>query len=165
MSQNVAPVGVQEQLLKSHPATLCGASKQAPPAAHSQRLAQRGPSGGTAPAEVERCNPRRTLEGPREPRPISPWDAGEDVVALREARRKLGKEAFIQYIYRHHPPKSRSKVLDPSLEVKKQMQKALSHYHPDKQNRAEHGPGWILICEEVCKEITRMYNKRTSPGS
>ena len=104
--------------------------------------------------------------GPVKPTSVkaySPWEAGDAVHTLRAARKKLGKEAFIEYVYTNHPPKDPSKKLNPKLDVKKQMQKALSHYHPDKQNMQEHGPEWCLICEEVCKEITRMYKKRASP--
>lgn len=83
--------------------------------------------------------------------------------ALRQARQKLAKEAFIEYVYANHPPKDPSKKLNAKLSLRKQMQKALSHYHPDKQSISQHGAQWCLICEEVCKEITRMYNKRPSP--
>ena len=69
----------------------------------------------------------------------------------------------MEYVYENHPPKDPSKQLIRRLPLQKQMQKALSHYHPDKQKVAAHGPNWCLICEEICKEITRMYKKRASP--
>mmetsp|Transcript_10167 Transcript_10167/g.18332 ORF Transcript_10167/g.18332 Transcript_10167/m.18332 type:complete len:573 (-) Transcript_10167:189-1907(-) len=95
---------------------------------------------------------------------IAPWEAGDSVHAIRSASKKLTKEQFMEYIYSRHQLKDPSKTLNSQLPVKKQMQKALSHYHPDKQNLAQDGPEWCLICEEICKEITRMYKKRETPS-
>eukprot|EP00873_Tetraselmis_striata_P019531 jgi/Tetstr1/439795/TSEL_028207.t2 len=98
------------------------------------------------------------------PKAFAPWEAGDSVHAIRTASKKLTKENFMVYVYTHHPLKDPNKTLNAQLPVKKQMQKALSHYHPDKQNLSEDGPEWCLICEEICKEITRMYKKRETPA-
>mmetsp|Transcript_21184 Transcript_21184/g.58808 ORF Transcript_21184/g.58808 Transcript_21184/m.58808 type:complete len:460 (-) Transcript_21184:299-1678(-) len=173
MRQTASRPGTPDIYIPPRPASACSYTSSASSFAthvtsptetkRTPALVSRAPRPATSSAAYP--PPTKSASPPKaEPmKAYSPWEAGDAVHALRAARKKLGREAFIEYIYTNHPPKDPSKKLNTKLDVKKQMQKALSHYHPDKQNMLEHGPEWCLICEEVCKEITRMYKKRASP--
>jgi len=67
-------------------------------------------------------------------------------------------------IYKEFPPKRKDQELKgkkqktvPHDEVKKRLQKAILHYHPDKQDEKEHGMKWKVLCEEITKLFTRRY--------
>ncbi len=72
---------------------------------------------------------------------------------------------FIQHIYKTFPPKNKHHKLPAAakleamdrLEVKKVLQKAVLHYHPDKVDAEKHGIKWKLLCEDITKQFTRRY--------
>jgi len=73
---------------------------------------------------------------------------------LREAN--IGNEAqgFLRHLYRTYPPKNPEHKLDEKDlpdKLKKTLLTALLHYHPDKQDKEQHGKKWVVLCEEITK--------------
>ncbi|XP_071949479.1 uncharacterized protein [Antedon mediterranea] len=72
----------------------------------------------------------------------------------------------MKYIYDNHPPKIKKHKLpkqDPSKmeqsQIKKLLQKAIVHYHPDRNSKEKHGIEWYVLCEEISKVFTDKYNR------
>ena len=72
-------------------------------------------------------------------------------------------------LYLRHPPKNEDHKLPSDLpdisngiqaynsELKTILRKAIIHYHPDRCNVEKHGKKWKVLCEEICKMLTRRY--------
>jgi len=79
-----------------------------------------------------------------------------------EKKFKEGTESLLEHIYDRHPPKlpaSSETYTLPAItheNMKSLVQKAMSHYHPDKQVR--HEDDWKFLCEEVMKCLTAKYD-------
>ncbi|CAC5411014.1 unnamed protein product [Mytilus coruscus] len=84
-----------------------------------------------------------------------------------ERNDKKDSEDFLKFIYKCFPPKNpehkllgipRKKGihLESSL-LKKILQKAIVHFHPDRVNADKHGKAWKVIAEEITKCLTRRY--------
>lgn len=67
-------------------------------------------------------------------------------------------QSFVDMIYAEYPPRDGKQKYDRG-NLKKTVQRAISHYHPDKQDEDAHGGEWLVICDEICKELTRIYVK------
>ena len=91
----------------------------------------------------------------------------DEIQSLKDARQKFyGDDAgLLLYIYKTFPPKNESKKPPPEKELKamdkkglkKVFQKAVLHYHPDKQDKEKYGKKWEVLCEEITKNLTRVY--------
>ncbi|XP_033125984.1 uncharacterized protein LOC117123992 [Anneissia japonica] len=73
----------------------------------------------------------------------------------------------LQYIYKNHPPKKEHHKLPDNLpepskieqtQLKKCLQKAIVHYHPDHNSKEKFGKEWHVLCEEITKVFTKKYN-------
>ncbi|XP_033125983.1 uncharacterized protein LOC117123991 [Anneissia japonica] len=73
----------------------------------------------------------------------------------------------LKYIYKNHPPKKEEHKLPDDLpepskikdsQVKKCLQKAILHYHPDHNSKEKFGKEWHVLCEEIIKVFTHKYN-------
>ncbi|XP_033125994.1 uncharacterized protein LOC117123998 [Anneissia japonica] len=94
--------------------------------------------------------------------------------ALKKLKPKIKKFQGIEnnyeclkYIYKNHPPKKEHHKLPDDLpepseikgsQVKKCLQKAILHYHPDHNSKEEFGKEWHVLCEEITKVFTHKYN-------
>ena len=73
--------------------------------------------------------------------------------------------ALLLFIYKTFPPKNdthrlpeEDKMKSPNKkEIQKILQKAVLHYHPDKQNAEEHGMKWKVLCNDITKLLTSRY--------
>jgi len=92
------------------------------------------------------------------------WNDGSAVAPeVKECVEKLqglkdNPKGFVDMIYAHYPPKDGRTKYDRG-NIKKTIQRAISHYHPDKQDEDMHGAAWVGVCDEICKELTRIYVK------
>ncbi|XP_071949809.1 uncharacterized protein [Antedon mediterranea] len=71
------------------------------------------------------------------------------------------------YIYKNHPPKNAEHKLPEDLpkkskieetRLKKLVQKAIVHYHPDNNSIEKYDKEWHVLCEEITKVLTHKYN-------
>jgi len=80
---------------------------------------------------------------------------------LDELRKKseMGSSVLLKHVYSKHPPKNPAHVMG-SLdgeELKKSLQKAITHYHPDKAPADDRN--WKVLCEEITKYLTSAYSR------
>ncbi|XP_052246457.1 uncharacterized protein LOC127855118 [Dreissena polymorpha] len=83
---------------------------------------------------------------------------------LKELENKDNTE-FLTFIYKTFPPKKENQCLvlptskddDWRNKMKKSMQTAVIHYHPDSVDEKMHGKKWKVLCEEITKCCTRRY--------
>lgn len=71
-----------------------------------------------------------------------------------------GTAQFLKYIYKTYPPKNpghKMFIRGNKFDVGKATQKAILHYHPDKQDFEKHGKKWYVFCEEITKRLTARY--------
>eukprot|EP00898_Chlorokybus_atmophyticus_P004969 jgi/Chlat1/5473/Chrsp36S05454 len=84
----------------------------------------------------------------------------EELQAVLDVIRAKSQEsgvALLRHIYQVHSPKNTNQKIG-SLEpesMKKTMQSAIIHYHPDKN--LAFGKQWEVLCEEITKELTGKY--------
>lgn len=81
---------------------------------------------------------------------------------LEYIRRKAqdGAYKFLEFIYKAFPPQdSRHKLHQPLTpeNIKKCLQKAITHYHPDRNSIEEYGPEWHFTADEITKNLTKLY--------
>lgn len=76
----------------------------------------------------------------------------------------LNDAEFLFHVIENIPPKrkfslpSKEKVLQMSQgDLKKIFQKAVVVYHPDKQDVEEYGMKWKVLCAEITKVFTNIY--------
>mmetsp|Transcript_1478 Transcript_1478/g.3811 ORF Transcript_1478/g.3811 Transcript_1478/m.3811 type:complete len:465 (+) Transcript_1478:391-1785(+) len=67
-------------------------------------------------------------------------------------------ERLLDMVYSEYPPQN-GKQRYTAGTLKKAVQRAMAHYHPDKQDAATNGDDWVAICDEISKELTRHYVK------
>lgn len=93
---------------------------------------------------------------------------------IEKADEKDSQE-FLRYVYRVFPPKNKEHKLEGGLKkkgfhvehdkLKKILQKAVVHYHPDKVDTEKHGKVWKVLSEEITKRLTRRYERMKQEGS
>lgn len=74
-------------------------------------------------------------------------------------------EGFLKYIYKTFPPVNPDHKLEgvpdvgamEAADLKKVLQKAVVHYHPDRIDVEKHGKKQKVLCEEITKYLTRRY--------
>lgn len=79
----------------------------------------------------------------------------------------LENDDFLKFVYKTFPPKKKShklkvpKMTDPDshTKMKKTLQKAIIHYHPDSADEEKHGKKWKVLCEEITKYFTQRYER------
>lgn len=82
----------------------------------------------------------------------------DEIAAINKAA-DGGPEKLLDHIYKAHPPQHPSHKLSAYSpdKVKKLLQTAITHYHPDRvQNRSDSDQRFVL-CEEICKSLTAKY--------
>jgi len=89
---------------------------------------------------------------------------------LKEANVGHGAEGLLRHIYKTYPPKNPEhklddKDLDKCLKMKKTLLTAIQHYHPDKQDKEEHGRKWAVLCEEITKLLNGRYESYKFPST
>lgn len=90
----------------------------------------------------------------------------KEMKGIEKADEKDSQE-FLRYVYRVFPPKKKEHKLEGGLKkkgfhvehdkLKKILQKAVIHYHPDKVDMEKHGKVWKVLSEEITKRLTRRY--------
>lgn len=81
-----------------------------------------------------------------------------------------GAEGLLRHLYKAYPPKNpEHKLNDEGLAERPKMKKALltaiQHYHPDKQDKEQHGRKWAVLCEEITKLLNGRYELYKFPPS
>lgn len=92
----------------------------------------------------------------------------KELKGIDKADQKDSQE-FLRYVYRVFPPKNKDHKLEASVKrkgqhvehdvLKKTLQKAIIHYHPDKVDTEQHGKVWKVLCEEITKRLTCRYER------
>ena len=75
-----------------------------------------------------------------------------------------GNEDVLKFVYKKFPPKDKKKKLNlpnpvSHEKMKKCLQKAVCHYHPDNVDGEKHGKKWKVLSEEICKVLTQRYEQ------
>lgn len=88
---------------------------------------------------------------------------GKELETLLEVLKKDSEKTtkdFVKILYQKHAPKTQPDYkFDDKLDVKKILQNALIHYHPDKnQNQDEK---WLFITTEITKYLNFHYSQYT----
>jgi hypothetical protein len=80
-----------------------------------------------------------------------------ELAAIEKASQKSAVD-LVKHLYTTHPPKHPLHVMGSTetAVMKKTLQQAILHYHPDKQ-LADHGRKWFVLCEEITKTLTNKY--------
>ncbi len=91
----------------------------------------------------------------------------DEIKALKDAKTKFtdNDAELLLHIYKVFPPKNTTHKPPPEKEIKemdkkdlkKVYQKAVLHYHPDKQDKEKYGRKWQGLCDEITKIITGVY--------
>lgn len=85
---------------------------------------------------------------------------------LKEAKSDFESDdaGFLLYVYDTFPPKIKFKLPKPKdvqgkdkKVLKKFFLKAVTYYHPDKQEVEKFGMKWKILCGEITKMLTRIY--------
>jgi len=84
---------------------------------------------------------------------------------LKEANSGSGPSGvrfFLIHLYKTYPPKNAQHKFDDEdlikrANTKQALKKALQHYHPDKQDKEQHGKKWAVLCEEITKLLNGRY--------
>lgn len=69
---------------------------------------------------------------------------------------------FLKFLYATFPPKNKRHKLRDDVDklegsaLKKTYQKAILHYHPDRQEK--YGKGWKFFCDEVTKKLNKRHD-------
>ncbi|EIE19357.1 hypothetical protein COCSUDRAFT_58649 [Coccomyxa subellipsoidea C-169] len=82
----------------------------------------------------------------------------EELRALKKAHSE-GAHKLVDLIYKEHPPK-KEKAVKPDVNgenMKKGLQTAILHYHPDKNAESIFGKRWCYLCEEITKLLNDKY--------
>ncbi|KAK9917678.1 hypothetical protein WJX75_007068 [Coccomyxa subellipsoidea] len=79
-----------------------------------------------------------------------------ELAALKKAHLE-GAHKLVDLIYREHPPKKEKAVKPDGENMKKGLQTAILHYHPDKNSEAIFGRRWCYLCEEITKLLNDKY--------
>jgi hypothetical protein len=86
-------------------------------------------------------------------------ELSEALGALRRAR-DLGTGSFLEALYASHPPRDSAVARDASVSEKKQVVRAMFHYHPDRNGEDRfHDPRWAVLCEEITKHLAHLLNR------
>ena len=64
---------------------------------------------------------------------------------------------FVQKVYKAWPPKLAGAKFEEGLSDKKLLLKTISHYHPDKVDKAIHGKNWYYFSAEITKCLNGRY--------
>lgn len=90
---------------------------------------------------------------------------------IHQKVKKTSIYEFLDWIYKEHPPKGGQKMVLNNLRcqtnglkdikptadnILKVVQRAISHYHPDKQTT--HPKQWQIICNEITKMLNIKYS-------
>ena len=89
---------------------------------------------------------------------------------IKAANVGYGAEGLLRHLYKTYPPKNpEHKLNDEDLGERAKMKKALltaiQHYHPDKQDKEQHGRKWAVLCEEITKLLNGHYESFKFPPS
>jgi len=76
---------------------------------------------------------------------------------------------LLRHIYKTYSPKNPDHKLDDTdldkpSKMKKALQIAIQHYHPDKQDKEKHGRKWVVFCEEITKLLNGRYEAYKFPS-
>ncbi|RNA39792.1 hypothetical protein BpHYR1_034388 [Brachionus plicatilis] len=85
----------------------------------------------------------------------------DDIEKLRN-KAKDGYYDFLPFIYSNYPPKNPKHTFSGNLNptnLKKSIQTAIYHYHPDKNSSALYGNAWFFTADEITKILTNFYEK------
>lgn len=78
---------------------------------------------------------------------------------LDQIKKKPNNIEFLKCVYNRYPPKNETfKLMEDAEEnIKKALQKAVIHYHPDKSEPEKNGMKWKIMSEEITKYLTSRY--------
>jgi len=86
----------------------------------------------------------------------------KDLEEANSGSGRSGVQCLLRHLYKTYPPKNPEhklddKDLDKRAKMKKALLMAIAHYHPDKQDKEEHGRKWTVLCEEITKLLNGRY--------
>ena len=87
----------------------------------------------------------------------------EEFKELKTKHEKSDSVAFMRYVYKSFPPKNPQHVLPAEIDikddkaVKKLLQTAVVHYHPDRADPDKNGMKWKVLSQEITKYFTQRY--------
>ncbi|XP_048775106.2 uncharacterized protein LOC125679711 isoform X2 [Ostrea edulis] len=78
---------------------------------------------------------------------------------IKQKHLKMTNIQFLQYVYKTYPPKNETFKLEKDAEenIKKTLQKAVTHYHPDRSEPEKNGLKWKVLSEEITKYLSSRY--------
>lgn len=87
-----------------------------------------------------------------------------EMTQLKDWKTKTNTD-FLTILYESFPPKKEGQKLtlptssdnDWHIKMKKALQQAVIHYHPDTVDVEKHGKKWKVLCEEITKFCTQRY--------
>ncbi|XP_061188288.1 uncharacterized protein LOC133196411 [Saccostrea echinata] len=82
-----------------------------------------------------------------------------ELEGIKEKHLKMTNIQFLKYVYVTYPPKNEAFKLEKDAEenIKKALQKAVTHYHPDRSEPEKNGLKWKVMSEEITKFLTSRY--------
>lgn len=93
------------------------------------------------------------------------YDQIKDDLEKIKAKAKDGSYAFLPFIYKNYPPKNSKHTINSNIDsknLKKTIQIAISHYHPDKNPKDKYGDAWYFTTDEITKILTNFYESLKS---
>jgi len=92
----------------------------------------------------------------------------KDLSEANSGSGRSGVKCFLLHLYKTHPPKNpqhklNDEDLDKRANIKQALKKALQHFHPDKQDKEQHGKKWTVLCEEITKLLNGRYDSFKFP--
>lgn len=83
----------------------------------------------------------------------------DELDQIKKSHERQDDIEFLKYVYNTYPPKNETfKLMEDAEEnIKKALQKAVIHYHPDKSEPEKNGMKWKIMSEEITKYLTSRY--------
>ncbi|KAK3092544.1 hypothetical protein FSP39_004187 [Pinctada imbricata] len=88
----------------------------------------------------------------------------EEFKELNDKHDKTNNIAFLKFVYTRFPPKNPQNKLPAEMDgvldhkaVKKLLQTAVVHYHPDRADPDKNGMKWKVLSEQITKYLTNRY--------
>lgn len=83
----------------------------------------------------------------------------DELDRIKKTHERQNNIEFLKYVYNTYPPKNETLKLmeDAEENIKKALQKAVIHYHPDKSEPEKNGMKWKIMSEEITKYLTSRY--------
>nr|XP_034304055.1 uncharacterized protein LOC105344738 [Crassostrea gigas] len=83
----------------------------------------------------------------------------DELDQIKKSHERQNNIEFLKCVYNRYPPKNETfKLMEDAEEnIKRALQKAVIHYHPDKSEPEKNGMKWKIMSEEITKYLTSRY--------